>query len=105
MERGQGGRPAKRHRASVVTDTVENLILDLVAWIARNERTYAETMDAWRTSCPQLPVWEEATERGFVETTFANGVSLVRVTPAGLDFLKTKRPDCYERLPSRSSVE
>jgi len=44
-------------------DTVENLILDLVEWVARKKRTYRETMDAWRTSCPRLPVWEDATDR------------------------------------------
>jgi hypothetical protein len=81
-----------------MTDTVENLILDLVEWVGRKERTYQETMDAWRTSCPRLPVWEDATERGFVETTSANRRSLVRVTAAGFAFLKEKRPDCYEQL-------
>ena len=81
-----------------MTDTVENLILDLVEWVARKERTYRETMDAWRTSCPKLPVWEDATSRGFVETKFANRRSLVHVTQAGLDFLKQKRPLCYEQL-------
>jgi D-3-phosphoglycerate dehydrogenase len=79
-------------------DTVENLILDLVEWVGRKERTYRETMEAWRTSCPKLPVWEDATDRGFVESIFVNGVSLVRVTPAGFDFLKEKRPHCYEQL-------
>jgi hypothetical protein len=74
-------------------DTVENLMLDLVEWVGRKERTYGETMDAWRTSCPRLPVWEDATERGFVETAFVNGASVVRVTPAGFDFLKEKRPE------------
>ena len=88
----------KTGRSAGMTDTVENLILDLVEWVARKERTYRETMDAWRTSCPSLPVWEEATSRGFVETTFANDRSLVHVTQAGLEFLKQKRPLCYEQL-------
>jgi hypothetical protein len=81
-----------------MTDTVENLILDLVEWVGRKERTYAETIDAWRTSCPRLPIWEDATDRGFVETRFTNGHSLVGVTPAGIDFLREKRPQCYEQL-------
>lgn len=81
-----------------MTDTVENLILDLVEWVARKERTYQETMDAWRTSCPRLPVWEDATSRGFVETVFTDGCSLVRATQTGLDFLKQKRPLPYEQL-------
>jgi hypothetical protein len=71
--------------------TVENLILDLIEWLAKGERSYRETMDAWRTSCPRLTVWEDATERGFVETWFANGGSSVRATAAGLAFLEQRR--------------
>jgi hypothetical protein len=80
-----------------MTDTVENLILDLVEWVGRTERTYEETIDAWRTSCPRLPVWEDATERGFVEIASAEDRSLVRATPAGLAFLKEKRPHAAPR--------
>ena len=73
-------------------DTVENLILDLVEWVGREERTYQETMEAWRTSCPRLPIWEDATDRGLVERVFADGRSTVRVTKLGLQLLKEKRP-------------
>jgi hypothetical protein len=81
-----------------MADTVENLILDLIEWVARQERTYRETMDAWRTSCPRLPVWEDATGRGLVETTLADGRLLVKVTQTGFVFLKEQRPECYERF-------
>jgi hypothetical protein len=73
-------------------DTIENLILDLLEWVGRKERTYQETMDAWRTSCPKLPVWEEANDRGLLETAPANSHSLVRLTPAGLALLEERRP-------------
>ena len=79
-------------------DTVENLILDLVEWVGREQRTYQETMDAWRTPCPKLPVWEDGTERGLLETVFANGRLMVRATPAGLAFLKEKRPHAYQQI-------
>jgi hypothetical protein len=72
-------------------DAVENLLLDLVEWVGRRERTYQETMEAWRTSCPRLPVWEEASERGFVEVVSANGRSIVRATSAGLAFVEKRR--------------
>jgi hypothetical protein len=81
-----------------MADTAESLILDLVEWVGRRERTYQETMDAWRTSCPRLPVWEDATERGLVETAFAGGRLRVRATPVGLALLKEKRPQAYEEL-------
>jgi hypothetical protein len=38
---------------------VESRILDLLEWLewlARRDRSYEEVMDAWRTSCPGLPV-------------------------------------------------
>jgi len=81
-----------------MSDTVENLILDLVEWLERKERTYRETIDAWRTSCPRLPVWEDATDRGFVETTSVNGRSIVRATRAGLSLLIERRPESLEHL-------
>ena len=84
-----------------MTDTVENLILDLVEWVGRKERTYQETMDAWRTSCPKLPVWEDATERGLVERGFANGRMVVGATPAGLAFLEQERPQAQAELQGR----
>jgi hypothetical protein len=75
-----------------MTDTVENLILDLLEWLDRKERTYQETMEAWRTSCPRLPVWEDAYDRGLVEITSANGHAKVKLTKAGSDLLDRKRP-------------
>jgi len=74
-----------------MVDTVENLILDLLEWVGQRERTYRETMEAWRTSCPRLPVWEDATDRGLVETELANGRSIVRVTPLGRGLLGERR--------------
>ena len=53
-------------RWGVVTENVDSLILDLLAWIGDEPRPYAEVMEAWRTSCPRLPVWEEATDRDLV---------------------------------------
>jgi hypothetical protein len=83
-------------------DAVENLILDLIEWVGRKGRSYQETIDAWRTSCPRLPVWEEATERRLVETASANDRWLVRAPSAGLAFLREKRPQSYEQLLRRS---
>ena len=45
---------------------IGGLVRDLLQWVGRQPRSYAETMDAWRTSCPRLTVWEEATEQGLV---------------------------------------
>ena len=50
-----------------MSGSVDALVLDLLEWIGHGRRPYAEVMRAWRTSCPRLPVWEDAVERGFVE--------------------------------------
>lgn len=71
---------------------VDSLILDLLEWLAGSERTYAEVMDAWRTSCPRLPVWEDATDRGLIVTEEVNGRLIVRVTSTGRAFLVESRP-------------
>jgi D-3-phosphoglycerate dehydrogenase len=74
------------------TNTVDALILDLLEWVASRERTYAEAMDAWRTSCPRLPVWEEATLRELIAREYANGRATVRVTSSGVALLERHRP-------------
>jgi DNA-binding PadR family transcriptional regulator len=67
---------------------VESLILDLLEWISnRKERTYEEVMDPWRTSCPRLPVWEDANDRGFVTTEYVDGRNLVKLTASGRSYL------------------
>lgn len=74
-----------------MSDAVEALILDLLAFVASGERSYAETMDAWRTSCPRLPVWEEANDRGLVMRALVNGEAVVRITPSGRALLDELR--------------
>jgi hypothetical protein len=70
---------------------VETLILDLVEWLAGRERSYEEVMDAWRTSCPRLPVWEDANDRGLVTCELVDGRSVVRATASGLALLERHR--------------
>jgi len=73
--------------------TLENkaLVLGLLEFVAKQPRTYSEVMDAWRTSCPRLPIWEDACDAGFL-TQDANGSGgLVRVTAAGEAFLRAER--------------
>lgn len=69
--------------------TVEALIVDLLVWLACRERTYEETMDAWRTSCPRLPVWEDANDRGLIVTESVDGRRMVRVSDAGVTLLES----------------
>jgi hypothetical protein len=59
------------------------LILDLLRWLAAEPRTYAETMEAWRTSCPRLTIWEDAVDAGYLVRRASDGVIRVEVTAAG----------------------
>jgi hypothetical protein len=70
---------------------VENLILDLLEWLRVRDRSYEETIDAWRTSCPKLPVWEDANDRGLVAFDIVQGRNIVKATRAGLDLLEQHR--------------
>ena len=77
---------------TVIVDTVvEALIFDLLAWLAVRERTYEEVMDAWRTSCPKLPVWEDANDLGFIAREALDGRCIVRVTASGRAFLNRRK--------------
>ena len=76
-----------------MSNTVDVLILDLLEWISPKPRKYSEVIDAWRTSCPRLPVWEEANARGFIERHHEQGAgAMVSVTALGIDFLTKSRP-------------
>ena len=74
-----------------MADVVESLILDLLEWVASGERTYEEVMEAWRTSCPKLPVWEDANDRGLVTRELRNGRSIVRITASGRALLDRRK--------------
>lgn len=72
-------------------DAPDALVLDLLEWIGSSPRPYAEVMDAWRTSCPRLPVWEEATQRGFVVRAVQGGAAVISLSPAGAAHLLEHR--------------
>ena len=77
-----------------MSDPIEALILDLLEWIGDASRPYAEVMEAWRTSCPRLPVWEEANDRGFVARRYQEGLGAsVCVTHLGREHLVKHRAD------------
>jgi len=69
----------------------ESLILDLLEWLVKRDRSYEEVMDAWRTSCPRLPVWEDANDRGLVMKEEVQGRCIVRVTSTGLALLEQRK--------------
>jgi hypothetical protein len=71
------------------TGILTPLILDLVEWCAEGTRTYDDVMEAWRTSCPRLPVWETALEEGHVRRAWRPPKgTVIEVTEGGLEYLE-----------------
>jgi hypothetical protein len=75
--------------AVMTRNDLDPLILDLLEWIGREPRSYADVIDAWRTSCPRLTVWEDAIDRGFAVREHVKGCEvMIRLTAAGRGFLR-----------------
>jgi hypothetical protein len=66
---------------------ISALTRDLLSWLASTPRTYMETMDAWRSSCPRLTIWEDALADGLVQVESGHGSRMseapVVLTPRG----------------------
>ena len=75
------------------SDPVDSLVLDLLEWLGADGRPYAEVLEAWRTACPRLPVWEEANDRGYITRHRPpGGGPLVSVSADGARHLRSHRP-------------
>lgn len=65
----------------------DGLIRQLAEWTAERPRSYAEAMEAWRSSCPALTIWEDALAERLIEVTPVAGApthaARVRLTSAG----------------------
>jgi hypothetical protein len=85
-----GDDQAFPEEVQMVDPVVEALILDLLEWVSKGDRSYQEVMEAWRTSCPKLPVWEDANDRGLLVSEEANGRCVVRLTAAGHALLEPR---------------
>lgn len=87
-EEGRSGLGAEADMA----DPLDALILDLLEWIGPEPRPYSEVIEAWRTSCPRLPVWEEAGARGLIEGQHRPGAeATVSVTALGKELISKRR--------------
>lgn len=70
----------------------EPLLLDLLESLRTGPRPYAEMQEAWRTSCPRLPVWEDAVDAGYLRRETGAGGARVALTESGARFLSAQRP-------------
>jgi hypothetical protein len=71
-----------------MSTTLLPLTIDFLRWLDAEPRDYADVMDAWRTSCPRLTVWEDALDAGLITRTYAAHEPMrVALTPAGRKLL------------------
>ena len=66
---------------------LSTLTRDFLSWLELTPRSYAETMEAWRSSCPRLTIWEDALAEDLVRVEGGKGTSwgqqMVGLTPRG----------------------
>jgi hypothetical protein len=48
-------------------ETMSLLMREFLTWVADRRRTYAEAMEAWRSTCPRHTVWEDALGEGLIQ--------------------------------------
>jgi hypothetical protein len=73
-----------------VQEAVHPLTLQLLEWINNKPRSYDEVLDAWRTSCPRLSIWEDACIAGLVACEQGGG-HRVSVSAKGTALLRAQR--------------
>ena len=42
------------------------LMIQFLDWVALRPRSHDDVMEAWRSSCPRFPVWEDALIQGLI---------------------------------------
>ncbi len=86
-----------------MTEKPSLIMIQFLAWIADRPRNYAQAMEAWRSSCPRLSVWEDAIIEGLIRIDSNAGRS-VRLTPRGLAALAQAQPNTSGRSEGPHSV-
>ena len=69
-----------------MSDSPSLIMIQFLSWVADRPRSYAQTMEAWRTSCPRLSVWEDAVIEDLVRVDGGHGA--VTLTPGGHALLR-----------------
>ena len=60
-------------------------------WVASGQRTHADVMATWQSSCPRLSIWEDAMIEGLVKFAGDAERSVV-LTPRGRALLDAQAP-------------
>ena len=74
-------------RPAMTIAAPDPLMREFLSWVSNRPRTYAETMEAWRTTCPRHTVWEDALSNGLIQHEKTPTESKVVLTPRGRTLL------------------
>lgn len=78
------------------------IMIQFLQWIADRPRSREDVMEAWRSSCPRFPVWEDARADGLIRQYGGDrGEHRVELTDRGRAALR--RADLPAR-PARDQV-
>lgn len=72
-----------------MSESANFLMLEFLSWISSRNRTYAEAMNAWQTTCPRHTIWEDAIIDGLIQLNGAQTLHdpEVILTPRGKAYL------------------
>jgi hypothetical protein len=65
------------------------LTRQLLEWIDAGDRTYAQALEVWRSSCPRHTIWEDALEAGYIDCA-RDGAAALTLTSSGRAFVRAK---------------
>jgi hypothetical protein len=66
--------------------------LELLEWISSRRRTYDEAIEAWRSNCPHLAVWDDAFSDGLLQVVRDGREPHVALTSLGRAALAPQAP-------------
>jgi 2,4-dienoyl-CoA reductase-like NADH-dependent reductase (Old Yellow Enzyme family) len=76
-----------------MSDILTPLTIDFLTWLATEPRDYTDVMDAWRTSCPRLTVWEDAIDANLITRVHTQGQPVrIQLTHQGHALLEAHSP-------------
>lgn len=78
------------------------LTLQFLTWVAGGQRSHADLMETWRSSCPRLSIWEDALLAGLVRYDAASRT--VELTLSGRAALAGSRPNAVEARPAAMAI-
>ena len=65
------------------------IMIQFLQWVADRLRSREDVMDAWRSSCPRFPVWEDARADGLIRQCGGeHGEHRVELTERGREALR-----------------